>query len=123
MLFSIDEGRWYVDSDDQRVRIVIQPRRSVDGNATQLKLRAEPMPLLELKPETLGAPAPAAAWVWNGTPEHARDLVLRMLGDLRSYLTPVESHSRPVRQWRAGVLNSLFKDSSHQVDAPQTKRA
>lgn len=122
MQLMIDEGRWVVTSDDAHVHIVIDPRRSLSGNATRMRLRAEPMPLLELDPEGMAPSVPAMAWVWNGTPEQAQAIVLKLLPALRSHLSPNESHPEKVRQWRMSVLASLFKDKAA-VEEGRSRRA
>lgn len=115
MKLTLDGGRWTVISDDARVHIQIHPRRSVDSDQTRMLVRSEPMPLRVYEPETFSAGAtPAAAWVWDATPDHARVLALRMLESLRSNFQS-QPEDTPAGRWRMQVLDSLWPATRREV--------
>lgn len=123
MQFMIEGGRWVVNSDDLLVNIKIRPRRSLSGGATELTLRAAPMPLMTLHPEEFPGAESAAAWVWDGSPKSAREIVVRILEGLKVHLAPEAARSGPSRRWRTMVLASLFKPAPEAAAESQTKRA
>lgn len=119
----IDGGRWVVNSDDLQVNIKIRPRRSLGGGATELTLRAAPMPLMTLQPEGFPGAESAAAWVWDGSPQSAREIVVRILEGLKVHLAPEAARSGPSKRWRTMVLASLFKPAIGSQEKAHTKRA
>jgi len=114
MKLMIDGGRWVVMSDDLRVHLQIQARRSLAGEPTRVLIRCEPMPQRVFEPETSKSGAHAAAWVWDGTPEHARNLVLTMLEMLKNQFQGLPADTA-VGRWRKQVLNSLFPSTGGQA--------
>lgn len=122
MHLMIEDGRWSLVSGDVNVRITIRPRRSAEGEPTRVTLRSEPMPLLELSPESFSGQH-AEAWVWDGTPESARALSLRTLDVIRDYLRPDKARVGAARTWRVNVLASLFPEGVGQNENHQTQRA
>ena len=123
MQFMIDGGRWVVNSDDLQVNIKIRPRRSLAGGATELTLRAAPMPLMTLLPEGFPGAESAPAWVWDGSPQNAREIVVRILEGLKIHLAPEAARSSTSKRWRTMVLASLFKPASGSQEEAHTKRA
>lgn len=122
MKLMIEGGRWTIVSDDLRVHLQIQPRRSLLGEPTRILIRAEPMPLRVYEPETMVSQhSHVAAWVWEGTPDHARTLVVRMLEVLRSHFQGLPTDSA-VGRWRVQVIESLFPPAAGEAREEKTSQ-
>lgn len=112
MKLSIINGTWNLQSLDGTVHLTVQPRRASDGAATNVTLRAEPMPALVIHPESILDASPVEAWVWNGSTVEAHRIISRVMKAVRIRLDPGGRESARVRAWRERVLSSLFPGSS-----------
>lgn len=110
MKLSIINGAWNLQSLDGYVQLLVLPRRSAEAAATQVTLRAEPMPALVFDPETLLVDSPAQAWVWDGSQEGARRIIPQLMSAVRSKLERSAAAPSRAGDWRREVLASLFPE-------------
>jgi hypothetical protein len=115
MKLSIHTGIWNIQSLDGTVHVLVYPRRALEGAATKVVLRAEPMPALVLEPEGLHGSGPVEGWVWDGSPAAARAIVPQILAAIRQRLSATTAATPRARQWRARVVASLFPGASGQM--------
>lgn len=108
MKLSIINGTWNLQSLDGHVQLMVLPRRSADAAATQVTLRAEPMPALVFDPEKILVNAPVQAWVWDGSNDGARRIIPQLMSAVRSKLERSAAGQSRANIWRRGVIASLF---------------
>lgn len=114
MRLTIEAGRLHVWTADHQVHLIIRPRRALDGEHTFLQLRAEPMPLVDMRPEE-GSDMPADQWIWTGTPDDATRIVDQVVEQLTKALQPSSQVSKASQEWRARVLVSLGRSKNNVV--------
>lgn len=115
MRLTIDAGMLHVWTADHQVHLIIRPRRSADGENTFLQLRAEPMPIVEMRPEDNSSEIPADQWIWSGTPGDATRIVDLVVEQLTKALQPTSKVSKASQQWRARVLESLGRGKANVI--------
>jgi len=118
MKLSIHTGTWNIQSLDGSVHVLVYPRRALEGAATKVILRAEPMPALVLEPEALHGAGPVEGWVWDGSPATAKAIVPKILVAIRQRLSATSAGTPRGRQWRARVVASLFLGANSRVALP-----
>ncbi|MCD9046921.1 hypothetical protein LDO11_09225 [Luteimonas sp. MHLX1A] len=104
--FWIENGALHLRSHDGMAAITIWPRHDHDGEPTRLRLHYDPMPALDVLPETGGA-LRAEEWVWDGTPDEAKRLIGLCMRALDRRLSYVGGSTRS-EAWRRRVVASLF---------------
>lgn len=108
MKLSIINGTWNLQSLDGYVLVTVLPRRALGAAATEVSLRAEPMPALAIRPEEILDGPPAQAWVWDGSTDAAHRIIPDVMKAVRMRLTRSTPDGERVRRWREQVLESLF---------------
>lgn len=115
MRLTIDAGLLHVWTADHQVHLIIRPRRGKEDECTFLQLRAEPMPLVEMRPEDNSSEVPADQWIWSGTPGDATRIVDLVVEQLTKALQPTPRISKASREWRVRVLESLGRHKANVI--------
>lgn len=121
---TFEGGCWHAWSSDQRLHIRIRPRRSIDGEATVVDVRMEPMPMIRLEVERMERHVRVEEWVWNDM-DGADTLMLdRILALIRRHFQVECAVNARSAQWRQRLLKRLEEDSmlDGQEASPESQR-